>query len=130
MKRFTEIVLSILAVTAMTAAVIATVVLCLSVLLLTASVKLGLWVADLQQVDRPAVFAPLTATAKAGSVLVATVTRFAIREGLPIALSASIACKHLFIKAIARLVVGGRALRRLFDFDSAVGLITLAANGF
>ena len=130
MKRFTEIVLSVLAVAAMTAAVIATVTLCLSVLVLTASIKIGLWVADCQKVDRPAVFAPLTATAKAGSVLVATVTRFAIREGLPIALSASIACKHLLFKAIARLVVGGRALRRLFDFDSAIGLIAFAANGF
>jgi hypothetical protein len=127
MKRFIDIVLSGLAIAAMTAAVLATVVLCFSVLVLVGAIRMGLFVAELQKVDVP-VFAPLEATAKAGMILTKTVAKFAIREGSPVVIQVVASVRSAVIKLIARAVVGGRQLRQVFDFDSLIGLAVFAAG--
>jgi hypothetical protein len=127
MKRFIDGILFGLAIAAMTAAVLATVVLCVSVLVLVGAIKLGLFVAELQKVDAP-VFAPLEATAKAGNILVKTVAKFAIREGSLVVIQVVASVRSAVIKTIARAVVGGRQLRQVFDFDSLIGLAVFAAS--
>lgn len=127
MKRFINVVLSGLVVAAMTTAVLATIALCFSVLVLVGAIKLGIFVTELQKVDAPPVFMPLEATAKAGMILVKTVAKFAIREGSPVVIRFIKNIRSVVIKLIARAVVGGRQLR-YFDFDSLVGLAVFAAG--